>query len=160
MNRMLGFVAVSLLWATAAMAEPKTADEFYKEGENQYILGEYDKAADAFKKGFELETVDSKKPAYLYSHAQAFRHAKKCTEAVFFYKRFMQLKASGMGKPLSAERRAETEQLIAEAEGCAKSADSTAKKPPDGTMKPDGTAKTGTGTTTTTTGTTGTGAKT
>ena len=40
-------------------AEPKTADEWYKEGENQYILGEYDKAAEAFKQGFGLETTDS-----------------------------------------------------------------------------------------------------
>ena len=136
MKRMLGFVAVCMLWATSAMAEPKTADEFYKEGENQYVLGEYDKAAEAFKKGFELESVDSKKPAFIYNVAQSYRQAKKCTEAVFFYKRFLQMKDSGMGKPLSAERRAETEQLIAEADACAGNG---------------GAAKTNTTTTTTTT---------
>ena len=36
-------------------------DDWYKEGETQYNLGNFDKAADAFKQGFALETVESKK---------------------------------------------------------------------------------------------------
>ena len=62
-----------------ALAQPKTADEWYKEGENQYNLGDFDKAADAFKQGFAIETVERKKPAYLYNVAQAYRQANKCT---------------------------------------------------------------------------------
>jgi hypothetical protein len=153
---MLGFLGLSVVSAVfsaaTAFADPKDADGWYKEGENQYILGEYVKAAEAFKAGFALETQDNKKPAYIYNVAQSYRQAKMCTEAVFFYKRFLQMKADGMGKPLSDTRRQETEQLIAEAETCAKSADSTAAKKPEGTMKPDGSTKAGAGGTTTTGG--------
>jgi hypothetical protein len=151
MKRMLGFVAVCMLWATTAMAEPKTADEWYKEGENQYVLGEYDKAAEAFKKGFELESVDSKKPAFIYNVAQSYRQAKKCTEAVFFYKRFLQMKDSGMGKPLTAERRAETEQLITEADACAGNGGGPPKTNPTTVTTPTTTTPPKTNPTTTTT---------
>ncbi len=161
MKRMLGLVGAAMLWSTLATAEPKTADEWYKEGENQYNLGDFDKAAEAFKQGFALETTDSKKPAFLYNVAQAYRQANKCKDAVFFYKRFLSLKDGGMGKPLSEDKRKEIDGLIAELDACARNQEALAKKPPDSTMNPNnptGTGTTGTGTTGTTgTGTTGTG---
>jgi len=49
-----------LLMPALAWAEPKTADEWYKEGSNQYNLGNFDKAVEAFKQGFALEPDDSK----------------------------------------------------------------------------------------------------
>jgi hypothetical protein len=157
MKRIVGLVGASLLWSALAGADPKTADEWYKEGENQYNLGDFDKAADAFKQGFALETTDSKKPAFLYNVAQAYRQANKCKDAVFFYKRFLSLKDSGMGKPLADDKHKEIEGLIGELDACAKNQEALAKKPPDNTMSPGGDGKTGPTTTTTgTTGTTGT----
>src|SRR5215471_7643623 len=137
MKRMLGLLSATLLWSTLAAADPKTADEWYKEGENQYNLGDFDKAAEAFKQGFALETTDSKKPAFLYNVAQAYRQANKCKDAVFFYRRFLSLKDSGMGKPLSEDKRKEIDGLISELDACARNQEAIAKKPPDATMNPN-----------------------
>lgn len=149
MKRTIVVACVFLLWATAAWAQPKTAEDWFKEGSTQYNLGEFEKAAEAFKQAFTLETNDAKKPAYLYNVAQAYRQAQKCKDAVFFYKRFISLKDGGMGKPLSTETRQKTEELITEAEQCAKQAEAVAQKQPDSTMPPEGTGNEHTTTTTT-----------
>jgi tetratricopeptide (TPR) repeat protein len=145
-------ICALLLAPALAFAEPKTADEWYKEGETQYNLGDFDKAAEAFKKGFSLETVDSKKPAYLYNVAQAYRQGQKCKDAAFFYKRYLSLKDQDTVKPLKPEKRTEIEQRISELEECAKTQETISNKPPNNTLSPAGEgggAKTGGGTTTT-----------
>ena len=77
---MKSLVCALLLAPALALAQPKSADDWYKEGETQYNLGNFDKAVEAFKQGFALETVDCKKPAYLYNVAQAYRQVKNCKE--------------------------------------------------------------------------------
>jgi hypothetical protein len=152
-------LCAAVLLPALAFAEPKSADDWYTEGETQYNLGNFDKAADAFKQGYSLESVDNKKPAYLYNVAQAYRQAKKCKDASFFYKRYLSLKDQDTAKPLNPDKRKEIEGWIAELEECEKSQDSIASKRPDSTIPPNGNP-TGTGTTgtgTTGTGTTGTG---
>jgi len=131
-------VLATLLVPMLALAQPNTADDWYKEGETQYNLGNFEKAAEAFKQGFSLEENDSKKPAYLYNVAQAYRQSNKCKDAAFFYKRYLSLKDQDAVKPLKPEKRAEIEQRITELEECARTQDSIAKKPPDNTMRPDG----------------------
>ena len=130
-------LVTTLLFASRiAAADPTTADGWYTEGSTQYTLGNFDKAVTAFKKGFELETDDSKKPAYLYNIAQAYRQANDCKNAVFFYKRFLALKDNDTVKPLSADRRTEVEGRIKDGEDCIKSQDALRTKPPDTTIKP------------------------
>ena len=150
---------VCLLVPALALAEPKTADDWYKEGANQYNLGDFDKAVDAFKKGFELEQSDAKKPAFLYNIAQAYRQAHKCRDAEFFYKRYLSLRDQDTAKPLEASKRTEIEGWIAEAEKCSAQEDSLAQKRPDSTIKPEGTSPR-TNPTTTTPKTTATAPKT
>jgi hypothetical protein len=157
-KRMIAFVCGSLLVSAIAGADPKTAEEWFKEGETQYDLGNFDKAADAFKQAFSQETNESKRPAYLYNVAQAYRQGGKCKDAAFFYKRFLALKEGDTVKPLSAKTKEQTEKLVDEMEQCAKQQEQNAGQPPTTTMHPDdgsGSGKTGTGTTGT--GTTGTG---
>jgi len=61
----------SLLFSRLAMAgDPTTPDGWYEVGQTQFTLGNFDKAVEAFKKGFEMEPDDSKKPAYLYNIAR------------------------------------------------------------------------------------------
>ncbi len=127
-------LCAGVLWSALAFAEPKSADDWYKEAETQYNLGNFDKAADAFKQGYALESVDSKKPAYLYNVAQAYRQGKKCKDAGFFYKRYLSLREQDTAKPLKPEKRAEIEGWIAELAECEKSQDSIAKKTPDTTV--------------------------
>jgi hypothetical protein len=160
--RMKSLVVASLLAPALALAQPKlTADDWYKEGETQYNLGNFEKAAEAFKSGFAAESDDSKKPAYLYNVAQAYRQGNKCKDAAFFYKRYLVLKDQDKVKPLKPDKRAEIEQRVSELEECAKNQDTIANKPPNNTLSPgrDGTGRT-TGTTTkpppSTAGTTGT----
>ena len=56
--RKISFAVLLLLMASAsAWAAPRTADEWYEEGANQYTLGNFEKAIDAFKAGFSLSWV-------------------------------------------------------------------------------------------------------
>ena len=130
MKRLVIIACALLFVPSLALAEPKTADEWYKQGETEYNLGNFEKAADAFKQGFSLETVDTKKPAYLFNVAQAYRQANRCKDAVFFYNRFISLKDQDTVKPLAAKT---------ELEECAKNQDAIRAKPPDDTMHPDST---------------------
>jgi len=133
----------ALLVPAFALAQPKSADDWYKEGETEYNLGNFEKAAEAFKQGFATEQNDSKKPAYLYNVAQSYRQGNKCKDAAFFYKRYLSLKDQDTAKPLKPEKRAEIEKLIGELEECSRTQDSIASKPPEGTTRPDGATKTG-----------------
>lgn len=122
-----------------AIADPRSADEWYKEGETQYNLGNFDKAAEAFKQGYAVENAESKKAAYLYNVAQAYRQGKRCKDAAFFYKRYLSLKDQDTVKPLRPERRTEIEGWIVELQECEKNQTSIAARPPDATLQPEGT---------------------
>lgn len=134
---------VALLVPALASAQPRTADELYKEGETQFNLGNFDKAIEAFKQGFSLETSDSKKASYLYNIAQSYRQAGNCKDALFFYKRFLVLRDSDPSKPLAAKLRKSVEDRIAELDACVAQQASISKKPPNNNLQPgsDGTEK-------------------
>lgn len=138
MKRMISIVCGALMASSLAAAQPKTADDWYKEGETQYNLGNFTGAVDAFKKGFELEPNESKKAAYLYNVAQAYRQNKDCSNAQFFYKRYLALKENDTKKPLKPEKRAEIEERIKELDECAKQQEAIRNKPPDSNLRPDG----------------------
>jgi len=137
MKRITCLVFGLLLVPALASAQPKTPDDWYKEGETQYNLGNFTDAIEAFKKAFSLETSDSKKSAYLYNIAQAYRYAKDCSNAQFFYKRFLALRDGDPSKPLDAKKRAEIEARIKELEECARQQEAIKNKPPDQNLKPD-----------------------
>lgn len=133
MKRMITVAGAALFAASLATAQPKSADEWDKEGETQYSLGNFDQAAEAFKKAFEAEN----KPNYLYNVAQAYRQGNKCKEAQFFYKRYLDLKDNDKVKPLAADRRAEIEGFINDLEECIKRQAAISSKPPTGTSPPE-----------------------
>src|ERR1700759_861060 len=134
-------IAAVLLLPALALAEPRSASDWYNEGENQYNLGNFDKAVDAFKKGFELETVDGKKAAYLFNIAQSYRQANDCKNAHFFYKRFLAVADADPAKPISAKTRKQDQDHIAEPEQCANQAASISKKPPNSLKSDDSSDK-------------------
>ena len=135
MKRSYLFGALLLSTRLAWAGDPTTSDGWYEVGQTHFTLGEFDKAVDAFKKGFELETDDEKKPAYLYNIAQAYRQANDCKNSVFFYKRFIAMKANDAKKPLKPELRTEVEGWIKDGEDCiAKQEDLARTKPPDSTL--------------------------
>lgn len=125
----LAFVFSAALCATLAPKlahadDPTTAEGWYQEGSNQYDQGNFDKAIDAFKKGAELEPDPTKKSAYLYNVGQAYgqrRGPGDCSKAIFFYKRYLDLRDQPGAKPLTPEKRKAAEDKIAELQACAKS---------------------------------------
>ncbi len=135
-------IAVALLVPALAWGEPRSADDWYKEGETQFNLGNFDKAIDAFKQGFSLETNDSKKAAYLYNVAQSYRQANDCKNALFFYKRFLALKSNDAVKPIAPKMRKDVEDRITELEACVQQAASISKKPPNNNIPPGGEGET------------------
>ncbi|CAN5923616.1 hypothetical protein BH11MYX3_BH11MYX3_36490 [soil metagenome] len=136
MNRSKILLCALVLVPAIAVAQPTSADDWYKEGETQYNLGNFQGAVDAFKKGFELEPNESKKAAYLYNVAQAYRQSKDCSNAQFFYKRYLALKENDAKKPLKPEKRQEIEDRIKELDDCAKQQEAIKNKPPD-SLRPD-----------------------
>jgi len=145
MRQRITFACAALLAPALAFAQPKTADDYYKEGETQYNLGNFPGAVEAFKKGFEVEPNESKKAAYLYNVAQAYRQNKDCGNAQFFYKRYLALKENDTRKPLKPEKRQEIEDRIKELDDCAKQQEVIRNKPPEnltsGEDPPDDTTK-------------------
>lgn len=137
--RKISLVVLCLIPALAWGA-PKTAEEWYEEGANQYTLGNFDRAIDAFKQGFSLESDESKKANYLYNIAQAYRQTHDCKNALFFYKRFLALKANDTVKPLPAKTKKAVEEFITEADTCVKQQTQLSEKPPVNNVPPDGEA--------------------
>jgi len=139
MKRTITSIAAALLLAPAlAHADPKTADEWYTEGSKQYDLGNFDKAIEAFKQGFSLETDEDKRAKYVFNIAQSYRQANDCAKAHFFYKRFLALKANDTVKPLPAKTRKAVEDFITDAESCVKQQTQLSQKPPVTNVPPDG----------------------
>jgi hypothetical protein len=126
----------ALAWAQPA--QPKSAEDWYREGENQYLLGNWDKAVEAFKSGFSLETDESKRAAYLYNVAQSYRQANDCKNALFFYRRFLAMRDNNPAKPLPPKTRKEVTDFIADLEVCVQQQNNVSKKPPNINLPPDG----------------------
>jgi len=136
MKRSISVMCAALLVPALAFAQAKTADDYYKAGETAYNLGNFDEAIEAFKKGYEAEPDESRKAAYLYNIGQAYRQKKDCSNALFFYKRYLALKDNDQKKPLRADRRAVIEDLIKEAETCAQQQEALRNRPPDQNERP------------------------
>jgi len=130
-----------ILLPALAWAGPKTADQWYEEGANQFTLGNFDKAIDAFKQGFSLESEESKKANYLYNIAQVYRQAHDCNNSLFFYKRYLAAKATDTVKPIPPERKRQVEGFISEADACVKQQTRLSEKPPVNNVPPDGDEK-------------------
>ncbi len=133
-------ISVAVLLVPAlAWAQPKTADGWYEEGSNQYNLGNFDRAIDAFKQGFALEADESRKANYLYNVAQSYRQLHDCKNALFFYKRYLALKSNDTVKPIPTKKRREVEGFINELESCVRQQAQVSEKPPT-TLPADGEA--------------------
>lgn len=138
MNWKVKLLCALALAPTLAAAQPKSPEDWFTEGSNQYNLGNFEAAVKAFKEGFSAEPVERKKAAYLYNIAQTYRQMKDCGNAQFFYKRFLSLKEADTVKPLSAQERKDVEDRIKELEACAREQEAIKNRQPDGITKPDG----------------------
>jgi tetratricopeptide (TPR) repeat protein len=105
----------------------RSAREHYDAGRKAYDRGEYEAAVTAFQAAHELTQA----PALLFNIAQALRLAKRCSEALEYYRRF--------GEAAANELPSDFEDLRNQAERCAKEqaepAEPELAKPPSTTTK-------------------------
>ncbi|MFL5304214.1 MAG: tetratricopeptide repeat protein [Polyangia bacterium] len=98
---------VALLSSFLAFGVPARADdagtarELFTQGNTFYDLGQFDKAIDAWQRGYQLKND----PGFLYNIGQAYRTTGDAEKAIFFYKRYL------INAP-KAKNRAEVEQKI------------------------------------------------
>jgi serine/threonine protein kinase len=96
-------------------AQPEIPTDWFVEGSHAYSLGEFNKAAEAFKQGFLQETDEARRNKFLFNMAQSYRLANDCGHAVAFYHRFL----SKADTSLSVKTRKTVQELIDEAsEAC------------------------------------------
>ena len=110
-----------VLGASVARADDAdTARELFTQGNTFFDLGQFDKAIDAWQRGYQLKND----PGFLYNIGQAYRTMGDPEKAIFFYKRYL------INAP-KAKNRAEVEQKI---EALQKQVDE--KQPPPATAQP------------------------
>jgi hypothetical protein len=119
-----------------ARADEATAKQRYEAGEHAYNLGQFQHAIELFTQAYEQWP----EPAFLFNIAQAYRQAGDCKQALFFYKRFLSLKATDTKKPIKPAIKEEVEGRITELEDCVKR--EIASKPPDSLDNGSGTMTT------------------
>jgi hypothetical protein len=103
-TRLIPTVAVVTFLAFAALAradDAGTARELFTQGNTFYDLGQFDKAIDAWQRGYQLKND----PGFLYNIGQAYRTMGDAEKAIFFYKRYL------INAP-KAKNRSEVEQKI------------------------------------------------
>jgi len=126
--KILTAVLVLALSAGVVSADPKQdaeAKRLYEEGTKFYSLGDFPRAIEAYKKGFELKPD----AVFLYNIAQAYRLSKRFEDALFFYKSFLR------NLP-GAVNRAEVEKRIEEMNSALQKQQETADSPPTGPVAP------------------------
>jgi tetratricopeptide (TPR) repeat protein len=139
---------VSWLAASVASAAPspeavKKAREAFADGTTAFNLGQWQKAIDAWEKGYELKPD----PIFLYNIAQAHRLAESFEKAIFFYKNYLRNSPKAPNRQEVEERIAQLEQAIAVKR-------SAREAPPQEPRTPSGAPGTTTGTPPSTAGTT------
>jgi hypothetical protein len=81
----LALTSVGLAGGAYADAASKQAKAAYEEGQTAFKLGQWDKAIDAWQRGFALKTD----PLFLFNIGQAHRQAGHAEQAVHFYKSYL-----------------------------------------------------------------------
>ncbi len=71
--------------APARADDAGTARELFTQGNTFYDLGQFDKAIDAWQRGYQLKND----PGFLYNIGQAYRTMGDAEKAIFFYKRYL-----------------------------------------------------------------------
>src|SRR6188508_1684296 len=97
--RLVFACAVLLTLATApAQAQPtgdkKKALALYEKGNTQYNLGRWKEAITLFTQAYEEYNA----PEFLFNIAQAHRQDENCSEALFFYRRYLANKPNATNK--------------------------------------------------------------
>lgn len=124
--RMVG-IFVSLLIAAQVHAADDEFRKHYEEGLAAYELGEFVRAAEAYKAAHRIR----RDPALLYNIAQAYRLGNDLEKAVFFYRSYLR------AVPNAANRK-EIEERIKALEAQSQIQKAVAAQPPNAVVTPSG----------------------
>ena len=105
----------------------RQAREAFAQGSRAFDLGEWDRAIEAWQKGYEIKPD----PVFLYNIAQAQRLTERYDKAIFFYRSYLR------NSP-NARNRAEVEDRIAQIELLMKQKRVTTESPPNSPLPPPG----------------------
>ncbi|HVZ87832.1 MAG TPA: hypothetical protein VHG72_12735 [Polyangia bacterium] len=94
-------VSVTVSATPARGDDAQQARELFTQGNTFFDLGQFDKAIDAWQRGYQLKND----PGFLYNIAQAYRTMGDAQKAIFFYKRYL-------SNAPKAHNRADVEQKI------------------------------------------------
>jgi hypothetical protein len=124
---MLAAVATTVVVAprSALADDAQQARELFTQGNTFFDLGQFDKAIDAWQKGYQLKND----PGFLYNIAQAYRVMEDTQKAIFFYKRYL-------SNSPKAHNRAEVEQKIDALQKQLSAQDQAKQTPPPGPIGP------------------------
>ena len=109
----------------------KKARESFTEGTASFNLGQWDKAIEAWQKGYQLK----QDPIFLYNIGQAYRKAENFERAIFFYKNYLR-------NAPKAPNREEVEQWIDQLQKLLEEQRRAKTAPPEDAMKESGTVST------------------
>jgi hypothetical protein len=110
---------------TAHADDAQQARDLFTQGNTFFDLGQFDKAIDAWQKGYQLKND----PGFLYNIAQAYRVMEDTQKAIFFYKRYL-------SNSPKAHNRAEVEQKIDALQKQLQQQDQAKQIPPPGPLGP------------------------
>jgi tetratricopeptide (TPR) repeat protein len=97
------------------------ARERFEDGKKAYNLGEFDKAIDFWKEGYDLKAD----PIFLFNIAQAYRQKSEYAKSVFFYKAYLR-------EAPDAKNRADVEARIVELQKLVDAGTTQSDAPPRG----------------------------
>ena len=127
---MLAIVAVIVMVLVAPgrahADDDQMARDLFTQGNTFFDLGQFDKAIDAWQKGYQLKND----AGFLYNIAQAYRVMESAEKAIFFYKRYL------ANYPPKAHNRAEVEQKIEALQKQLQQQDQAKQIPPPGPFGP------------------------
>jgi tetratricopeptide (TPR) repeat protein len=119
-------IAVGTAGPRSARADDaQQARELFTQGNTFYDLGQFDRAIDAWQKGYQLKND----PGFLYNIAQAYRVMEDAQKAIFFYKRYL-------SNAPKAHNREEVEQKIDALQKQLSAQDQAKQLPPSGPFGP------------------------
>jgi hypothetical protein len=119
-------IAVGTVGPRSARADDaQQARDLFTQGNTFYDLGQFDRAIDAWQKGYQLKND----PGFLYNIAQAYRVMEDAQKAIFFYKRYL-------SNAPKAHNREEVEQKIDALQKQLSAQDQAKQIPPPGPFGP------------------------
>jgi hypothetical protein len=119
-------IAVGTVGPRSARADDaQQARDLFTQGNTFYDLGQFDKAIDAWQKGYQLKND----PGFLYNIAQAYRVMEDAQKAIFFYRRYL-------SNAPKAHNRDEVEQKIDALQKQLSAQDQAKQIPPPGPFGP------------------------